>query len=184
VEIFRYFRPVLLSLVIASSICGIGVAAELSQSDYAYLASEYGLRKGHALLDRLTSDEQAHLHALITAPQLKDFPGVRDSNVADYLFELQAFPCAQWHRDHPREACPAMMAEGGGAGARIARDRCLACHLTGTLEAPSFFKLAMRTEWNEKTLGETLAHGHRMSPIILAPDELTALTAFIEGLRQ
>jgi hypothetical protein len=55
VEIPRFFRPVLLSLVIVSSMCGIGVAAELSRGDYDYLASEYGLRKGHALFDRLTS---------------------------------------------------------------------------------------------------------------------------------
>ena len=68
-------------------------------------------------------------------------------------------------------------------GHAVADRACNACHLKGTIEAPSFAALAKRGTVTEAGLGDALGHGHEMSPITLLPEERRALAAYINSLK-
>jgi hypothetical protein len=69
-------------------------------------------------------------------------------------------------------------------GWQIAERQCIACHLTGTTTAPSFFRLARSGTVDEKRLEDALSSGHAMSPITLDPQQLRDLAFYINSLRR
>jgi hypothetical protein len=169
-------------LAIGSMMLLTGTAhpADLTDSDYRYLADKYGLKREGNFLQNLGGDEKARLHATIDDPLYRATPIGRDSNVADVLFQLELRTCDGKPKT-PDEVCPQQA--GALPGQKVAQDHCFACHLTGTGEARSFYKLSQDGTWNEERLDAALASGHRMSPITLSPDELHRLADYIRSLK-
>jgi hypothetical protein len=159
-------RPAVgLIVCLISLTAGVVVRQALTDSDYLYLRAEFGLAKNSFTMKTIGADEQAKLHELINDPTRKDRPKSRDVNVADYLFDVRMRTCQSWQLSHPGQDCFEVTDDAARPGWRIADRQCNACHLTGTTDAPSFFKLAQRDRWNEQKLADILATGHAMSPI-------------------
>ena len=91
--------------------------------------------------------------------------------------------CQSWQLSYPGQDCPEVTDDRVRPGWRIADRQCNACHLTGTTDAPSFFKLAQRGSWNEQKLADILAAGHAMSPITIGSPQLRDLAIYINSLK-
>lgn len=173
----------LASFLVFAAIAGAG-AAELTDSDYAYLHDNYGLGRDSGGLAGLQPEEAARLHALINDPDYRSRPAVRDDNVARYLYEVET--CVTWKPPQEGAPCPRAFRSSDPAvahGYQLAERNCLFCHLTGTTVAPSFYKLSRRGGWDATRIAQAISHGHAMSPITLQPDEIRDLAAYISALK-
>jgi hypothetical protein len=169
----------LLAFAIMSMLAGASFAATLTDRDYRYLAEEYGLKRDGPFLQNLGEDEKNQLHAVINDPEFSDVPKSRDANVADVLFRMEIRTC-NGRPKGPGEVCS--LEPGTPLGERVADLHCISCHLTGTMEARSFYKMSRDGIWDEKRLAAALASGHQMSPITLSPEELKQLAIYISSL--
>lgn len=169
-----------LALLLAAP--GLAAAAGLSEADYRYLKTRFGLAQDGFVLTNIAPADAARLHVLINDPEDKEFPRRRELNVGDYLFDTEMRTCQAWQLAHGASSCPQVSDPGLKPGWEIAERSCIACHLTGTTDAPSFFKLAQKGSVTEERLATALRSGHRMSPISLAPDELQQLARYINSL--
>ncbi len=176
-------RVILLALAIVSMASGLAVAAGLTEADYRYLKREFGLARDSFTLSNISPADAAKLHELIHDPAFQEHPIGRDLNVGDYLYTAEMRTCQAWQLAHGNQACPQVTDQNLAPGWRIAERNCNACHLTGTADAPSFFKLAQRGTVDDQQLATALRSGHRMSPITLDPPELQALARYINSLR-
>lgn len=170
----------LLTLAAAVMMPGLAAAAGLTEADYRYLAAEFGLGKNSFTLTNISAGDAATLHELISAPT--EFPKSRLYNVADGLFDVEMRTCQAWQLAHSARACPQVSDERLMPGWEIAERNCIACHLTGTIDAPSFFKLRQSGPIDEDRLAAALRSGHKMSPIALAPQQLQDLDRYINSL--
>jgi hypothetical protein len=161
---------------------GAAPAATLSDADYRYLQDKYGLTAKSEELADLTPDEATKLHDLIDDPAMKDYPFTRDNNVSDFLFTAHIRECQVWSLAHGSPECPPVADAKVEAGKEVADRRCNFCHLFGTENAPTFRQLARAGKLDEPTLAADLDHGHFMSPIALAPDDIKALLVYIKSL--
>jgi hypothetical protein len=176
----RCLVPLLLTILLTPS---LAAAAGLTDSDYRYLKAEFGLARDSFTLSNVSAGDAAKLHQLINAPKAKAGPRRRDLDVADYLFDVEMRTCQAWELAHSTHPCPQVSDERLKPGWEIAEQNCIACHLTGTTAAPSFFKLAQSGTIDEARLAAALKSGHQMSPIILAPRQLQDLARYINSLR-
>ena len=176
-------RTALLALALLLATPGLAAAAGLSEADYRYLGTQFGLAKGGFVLTNIAPADAARLHVLINDPEDKDFPRRRELNVGDFLFDTQMRTCQAWQLAHGASSCPQVTDPGLKPGWEIAERSCIACHLTGTTDAPSFFKLAKSGPVTEERLATALRSGHQMSPISLGPEELQQLARYIDSLR-
>jgi len=158
-------------------------AGSLSESDYRYLRSEFGVAKDGFTLANLSAEDAKKLHALINEPLPVAAPMRRHYNVADFLFDVELRTCQQWELSHGNQSCPQVSDPSLVPGWQVAEQRCISCHLTGTTSAPSFFKLAQAGAVTEDRLRAALAGGHQMSPMTLSPQELADLARYINSLR-
>ena len=176
------------SLLLALGILLIGAAASwaagLSDSDLRYLKTQFGLEASDQFITGMSPDEQSTLHDRITDPRFAGRPGSRDASVADYLFSVHLRQCQTWAQTHMGHLCPPTANTSAEPGREIADDQCNACHLFGTTDAPSFFKLSKQGGWTAERLGDALKKGHRMSPMSLGPDQLRDLAAYIASLNR
>jgi hypothetical protein len=154
-------------------------AADLTSSDYAYLANHWGLKQDGAVVRNLTVDQQARLHVLIDDSDYRDRPQTIENQVGDYIFKVET--CSDW--DQSRGPCPNAPSSKDPPGTQIADRSCASCHLVGTASAPSFFKLARSGGWTADRLGAALRAGHEMSPVTLSDAELIALADYIASLK-
>lgn len=161
----------------------LAAAAGLTDADYRYLKAQFGLAKDSFTLTNIGAADAEKLHALINDPKDKEFPQRRDLNVADYLFDTEMRTCEAWQLAHAAPSCPQVTDPQLKPGWEIAERNCIACHLTGTTTAPSFFKLAQSGPLTEDRLATTLRSGHQMSPITLDRQELQELVRYINSLR-
>lgn len=130
----------------------------------------------------IAGDDAAQLHALITDAAFKDHPSSRERSVGDYLFQVVLRTCQGWQLSHPGATCPVVGDKHLQPGWEVAERNCIACHLTGTTAAPSFFTLAQSGKVTEKRLTDALAGGHQMSPISLSAEQLRDLALYINSL--
>jgi hypothetical protein len=158
-------------------------AAGLTEGDYRYLETEFGVRKDSFTLTNIAADDAARLHEVINNPDFKDRPKARELAVGDTLFGAYLRACQSWQLAHAHATCPEVTDERLTPGWRIAERNCIMCHLTGTTAAPSFFKLAKSHTVDENSLAEALRSGHPMSPINLEPQQLRDLALYINSLR-
>jgi hypothetical protein len=172
-----------LLLATALIVPGLAAAAGLSNADFQYLKAEFGLGKDSFTLTNASASDAAKLHDLINDPFAKDYPKTRDFNVADYLFDVEMRTCQAWQLAHAARSCPQVADQRLMPGWQIAERSCIACHLTGTVDAPSFFKLVQPGPIDENRLAAALGSGHRMSPITLGPQELQDLARYMNSLR-
>jgi len=159
-----------------------GVAAGLDDSDGKYLRSHFGT-DATAYVDKLADREKAKLHELINDPNYKDYPEIAADNVAQFLFEAHTRYCGNWHESHAAQLCPPPADPALLPGKEIAERSCNTCHLYGTIETPSFYRLAQQGGLTAERLATSLASGHRMSPITLAPDQVESLTRYIRSVK-
>ena len=176
-------RAVILAVAAAIMAASVALAATLSESDNRYLRDEFGAAVGGDLIKDLSADERARLHEIINDPYLKSYPYARDHNVADFLFGVYMRGCSVWALSHTGPECPPASDAAAEPGKEIADRQCNACHLVGTMDAPSFFKLARAGKPNEQELIATLDHGHMMSRINLQPAQIGELLTYIHSLK-
>lgn len=161
---------------------GSAFAADLTADDYVYLKAHWGLERDGYVAKTFSGEEQAELHELINDPLYKDYPSTIENQVADYLFQIES--CFTWVESHSSsQPCPQAANAAALPGKRVADRSCNPCHLTGTADAPSFFKLAQQGGWTEQRLAEAAASGHRMSPITLSKSEFHDLADYIASLK-
>jgi len=172
VVLFTAILPMALALA-----AGVG----LTTADYRYLKAEFGLGADSFTFQNISADDAARLHQLINERAVVGTS--RYYNVADYLFDVELRTCQNWQLTHGNQTCPQVTDPNAVAGWQVAERYCIACHLTGTTSAPSFFKLAQRGPIQEDRLATALRSGHQMSPMALAPEELQALARYINSLR-
>lgn len=172
-----------LSVVVIALLAAVSVfAATLTDNDYRYLRAHWGLDRNGEVAKALTAAEQAKLHELINDPSYRDNPQAIENHVGDYLFKIET--CFTWVESHPSsEPCPRAADIGALPGKKVADRYCNACHLTGTAEARSFFRLSEQGGWTERRLAAVVASGHYMSPITLSESELGELAAYIASLK-
>ena len=151
------------------------LAASLSERDYRYLQTEFGVGKGSFTLTNISSDDAARLHDVINDRAFKDNPAGVKLNVADALFTVVIRTCESWELAHGGAVCPMVADERLKPGWSIAERKCIMCHLTGTTLAPSFFEMTQSGPLDEKRLAQSLASGHEMSPITLPPQQVHEL---------
>lgn len=173
-------------LAFAALLLGASVAwaAGLTDADLRYLKEQYGLDKGDQIITGMTSDEQATLHDRIGDPRFAGRPGSRDVSVADFLFSTHLRQCQTWAQTHMGHSCRPTANTAAEPGRALADEQCNACHLFGTTDAASFFKLAKQGGWTAERLGDALKKGHQMSPITLQPSQLGDLAAYIASLNR
>jgi hypothetical protein len=176
----KRFMPLLLAVLLTPA---LAAAAGLTESDYRYLKAEFGLARDSFTLRNVSAEDASKLHALINDKTAKAGLRRRDLNVADYLFDVEMRTCQAWELAHSTHPCPQVSDERLKPGWEIAERNCIACHLTGTTTAPSFFKLAQTGTIDEARLAAALKSGHQMSPIALAPQQLQDLARYINSLR-
>lgn len=164
-------------------IAGTAAAAGLSDGDYRYLKSEFGFARDGFVLANIDAAEQARLHDLINDPNAKGYPQIRNLNVADYLFNATMRTCQSWQLAHRGQDCPVVTDARAKPGWDVAQRNCNACHLTGTTDAPSFYKLSLRSGWTADKLAAAIASGHTMSPISLEPQQIQDLANYIASLK-
>jgi len=144
---------------------------------------EFGLAQDSFTLSNVGAEDAAKLHQLINEAKAKADFKRRNLDVADYLFDVEMRTCQAWEVAHSTHPCPQVSDQRLKPGWEIAEQNCVACHLTGTTTAPSFFKLAQSGKIDEAQLASTLKSGHQMSPITLAPQQLQDLARYINSLR-
>ncbi len=176
-------RIVILAATIAIIAAGAAHAAGLTQRDYRYLQDGYGLTADSEMIKDLAVEEQAKLHDLINDPSLKDYPHTIDHNVADFLFTVHMRECNVWSSSHGEPECPPATDASAEPGKEIADRQCNACHLFGTMDAPSFLQLAREGKLSEQSLADALDHGHKMSPITMQPTQVRDLMIYIRSLK-
>lgn len=176
-------RATVLAAAVMTIAASAALAAALTERDYRYLQDEYALAANSEMIRDLTVDEQAKLHDLINDPSLKQYPVIRDHNVADFLFEAHMRECSVWALSHTGPQCPPTSDASAEPGKELADRQCNACHLFGTFAAPSFLKLAREGKLTEQRLADALDHGHAMSPITLPPAQIKELIIYIRSLK-
>ncbi len=176
-------RAIVLALAITWMAPRVAAAAGLTEADYRYLKAEFGLGKDSFTLTNISPGDAAKLHELINERAFMERPIGKHLNVADYLYDVEMRTCQAWRLAHGDQLCPQVTDPNLVPGWRIAERNCNACHLTGTADAPSFFKLAQRGAVDENRLATVLHSGHRMSPITLSPEQLQALARYINSRR-
>jgi len=166
-------RTISLSLAALLLVATTAFAAGFTDSDVAYLRDHWGLKRTDPAVANMAPDQMAKLHALINDPTYRDRPQAVENHVGDYLFQIEicfdrpsAVPCP----NAPRPNEP---------GKQIAWRSCISCHLVGSAEAPSFFKMAQSGHWTSERLATALRTGHQMSPITLSDTELQELASYI-----
>lgn len=180
--VFSVARAVLAAMLVLAATAAAS-AAGLVDSDYRYLQAGFGVHKDSFTLRNITAEDAARLHQLITDPVFKDYPKSRERSVGDYLFNVELRTCQSWQLAHAGATCPEVTDARLQPGWEIAERNCIACHLTGTTAAPSFFRLAQAGAVDDKRLGTALAGGHQMSPITLSAEQLRDLALYINSLR-
>lgn len=186
VSFFARRRPARVAGALLAILLGVmapAVAAGLSDGDYRYLQTKFGFRKDGFTLRNIAAEDAARLHALITDPAFNDYPKSRVLTVGDYLFGVAMRTCETWQLGHAGADCPEVGDASLRPGWEIAERNCIACHLTGTTAAPSFFALAQSGAVDDKRLAAALAAGHQMSPITLSAQQLRDLALYINSLR-
>jgi mono/diheme cytochrome c family protein len=171
------------AMLVLAAMPSLAAAAGLTEADYRYLATEFGLGKDSFALTNMTASDAARLHDVISGPAAKEFPQSQPFNVADVLFDVEMRTCQAWQLAHAARTCPQVGDERLVPGWEIAERNCIACHLTGTTDAPSFFKLVQSGPVNEDRLAAALRSGHKMSPITFEPQQLQDLARYINSLR-
>jgi hypothetical protein len=173
----------LLALALILAMPGLALAAGLTDADYRYLKTEFGLAKDSFALSNISVADAAKLHEAISGPLAKKFPQSRIYDTADLLFDVEMRTCQAWQLAHAATSCPQVTDERLKPGWEIAERNCIACHLTGTTDAPSFFKLVRSGPIDENRLTAALRSGHAMSPITLGPQQVQDLARYIDSLR-
>ncbi len=176
-------RATILAVAAVIMAASVALAATLSESDNRYLRDEFGSAVGGDMIKDLSADEQARLHAIINDPSFKAYPQSQAYNVGNFLFGVYMRKCGVWALSHTGSDCPPAADAAAEPGKEIADRQCNACHLVGTMDAPSFLKLARAGKLNEQELTATLEHGHMMSRINLQPAQIGELIAYIHSLK-
>ncbi len=176
-------RATILAVAAVMMAASAALAATLSDSDNRYLRDEFGVALGSDMVKDLSADEQARLHAIINDPSFKPYPQSQAYNVGNFLFGVYMRRCSVWALSHTGPECPPITDAGAEPGKEIADRQCNACHLVGTMDVPSFYKLVKEGKLNEQELTAALDHGHMMSRINLSPAQLSELMVYFRSLK-
>ncbi len=176
-------RALILAVAAAIMAASAALAATLSESDNRYLRDEFGSAVGGDMIKDLSADERARLHEIINDPFFKSYPQSQAYNAGNFLFGIYMRRCSVWALSHTGPECPPASDAAAEPGKEIADRQCNACHLVGTMDAPSFFKLEKEGKVNEQELSAALDHGHMMSRINLSPAQIGELLTYIHSLK-
>jgi hypothetical protein len=171
------------ALLALIALCGSSAASaqSLTDEDFRYLQTNYGITRSSAVIAELTPNEAQALHSAID--DLKSYPDGRNRAVQSYLALVYGRECKRWARDHPGEPCSPPADAGLAPGKAISDHVCAECHLFGTPSAPSFHQMADQRDWNAHKVSHALQHNSQMVPVKLTPEQLDQLAAYINSLR-
>lgn len=159
-------------------------AQDLGREELSYLEEEFGLCADNPVLNFLTAQERARIRDIFAfdRPWSRVYPYIFNVRLFGVLDTANIRQCNEWSREHRSPPCPPIAKPAHQAGKDVADFQCNACHLLGTPDAPGFFQLARKGTTSVAFLSEALSGGHRMSPINLSPQELSALSGYIGSL--
>lgn len=86
----------LMLLAVILAIPGLASAAGLTDADYRYLKTEFGLARDSFALRDISAADAAKLHDAISGPLAKEFPQGRIYDTADLLFDVEMRTCQVW----------------------------------------------------------------------------------------
>ena len=161
--------------------CGAAFADGLTQEDYKYLQANHGLTAQSAVIAELTANEQQSLHSAID--DLKTYPEGRDRQVRRYLALVYGRECKRWAEAHPGQNCSPAADPAVEPGKEISDRVCASCHLFGTENAPTYRQMTNERDWNRHKVEHSLRHSPDMVPIKLTPEQIDALTAYINSFK-
>ncbi|HUK07421.1 MAG TPA: cytochrome c [Stellaceae bacterium] len=172
---------ILLLTCILAALSALATTPALTEADYRYLKAEFGLGVDSFTLRNISAEDGTSLHRIINRRPASW--GNRDLNVASYLFDVELRTCQAWELTHGKQPCPMVDDPSAIPGWEVAELRCVACHLTGTTTAPSFFKMTKSRPIDEQQVATALRGVHEMAPMTLSPEEVQALVRYINSLR-
>jgi hypothetical protein len=160
---------------------GAALADGLTPDDYKYLGTMLGLTEQSTSLTELTPNEQQALHSAIN--DLKLYPESRDRQVKRYLSLAYGRECKRWAAANPGQKCSPAADPAVEPGKEISDRICATCHLFGS-DGRSFHDMASEKTWDPHKVEHALRHTPAMVPIRLTPDQLDALTAYINSFKK
>ncbi len=168
-------------LLAALTVAGPAVAQGLTPDDYKYLQATQGLTPQSPVIAELTPNEQNALHSAID--DLKTYPEGQARQVRRYLALVYPRECKRWAEAHPGQNCSPAADPAVEPGKEISDRVCASCHLFGTGNAPTYRQMANERDWNQHKVEHSLRHSPDMVPIKLTPEQLDALTAYIDSFK-
>jgi len=177
-----WLKPwILLLPCVLLALSALAATSGLTEADYHYLKAEFGLGADSFTFRNISAEDAASLHRIINRRAASW--GNRDLNVASYLFDVELRTCQAWELTHGKQPCPMVDDPSAIPGWEVAELRCVACHLTGTTTAPSFFQMTKSRPIDEQQVATALRTVHEMAPMTLSPEEVQALVRYINSLR-
>lgn len=183
------FKHVRFAIICATLACFLpgqtnAQSEDLTSENLTYLEETFGICPDSPVLNLLTTQERVRLRDIFTfdEPWSRVYPYIFNVRLFGVLDTANIRQCNEWLQDHRAPPCPPLPDPTHQAGKNVADYQCNACHLFGTPEAPGFFQMARDGKTSIDFLSAALAGGHRMSPINLAPEEVIALSGYIESL--
>jgi len=161
----------------------IALGAGLTDADTKFLQSAFGPTVQDEIVAHMTADEVNQLHEVMNQPFTSTQPEIRRALVSDYLFAIHSRQCQAWAVVHSGELCPPPADPSVLPGKNVADQQCNACHLFGTSLAPAFRALARTDKASEARLADAIRAGHEMSPMYLSPEQIKALSLYINSLK-
>jgi hypothetical protein len=152
----------------------------LTADDYKYLQDSLGLTAQSAVVAELTPNESQALHSAIN--DLKLYPEGRERQVRRYLALVYPRECKRWAAAHPGQNCSPAADPAVEPGKEISDRICASCHLFGGV-GRSYHDMASEKDWDAHKLEHALRHTPGMVPIKLTPEQLDALTAYVNSFK-
>ncbi len=164
------------------TVAGTAFAQGLTPDDYKYLQTTQGLTPQSAVIAELTPNEQNALHSAID--DLKTYPEGQARQVRRYLSLVYGRECKRWGEAHSGQNCSPAADPAVEPGKQISDRICASCHLFGTETAPTYRQMANKRDWNQHKVEHALRHSPNMVPLKLTPEQLDALTTYINSFKQ
>lgn len=158
-------------------------AGALTTRDYQFLQSEFGFPRDGFVLKNINAADTERLASVMHD---RAFAADRESlrlNLATLLLYIERNTCQEWETTNHYAPCPEVSDPRYLPGWAVAERRCIACHLTGTTLAPTFFAMVRKKTVDEQFLASALTETHAMARIGLSREDLRDLSSYINSLR-
>ncbi len=158
-------------------------AAVLTNRDYQFLQSAFGFPRDGFVLKNIDATDTERLTSVMHDPAFSADRETLRLNLATLLLYIERNTCQEWENTNHYAPCPEVSDPRFLPGWAVAERRCIACHLTGTTLASTFYAMVRKKTVDEQFLASALTETHAMSRIGLSRDDLRDLSSYINSLR-